>query len=74
MQGKPNDRFCGKCGILLVIKRSGSNTNQSTENMNSRANAKARLNENDIKQMFSKFLYFITHMSFRGSDGGEERN
>ena len=20
MQGKPNDRFCGKCGILLVEK------------------------------------------------------
>ncbi len=71
MQGKPNDRFCGKCGILLVEKEV-EDTNQSTENMNSRANAKARLNENDIKQMFSKFLYFITHMWFRGFDGGEE--
>lgn len=71
MQGKPNDRFCGKCGILLVEKEV-EDTNQSTENMNGRANAKARLNENDIKQMFSKFLYFITHMWFRGFDGGEE--
>ena len=43
MQGKPNDRFCGKCGILLVEKEV-EDTNQSTENMNSRANAKARLN------------------------------
>lgn len=40
MQGKPNDRFCGKCGILLVEKEV-EDTNQSTENMNSRANAKA---------------------------------
>ena len=42
MQGKPNDRFCGKCGILLVEKEV-EDTNQSTENMNGRANAKARL-------------------------------
>ena len=33
MQGKPNDRFCGKCGILLVEKEV-EDTNQSTENMN----------------------------------------
>ena len=71
MEGKPNVGFCGKCGILLVEKEV-EDTNQSTENMNGRANAKARLNENDIKQMFSKFLYFITHMWFRGFDGGEE--
>ena len=64
MQGKPNDRFCGKCGILLVEKEV-EDTNQSTENMNSRANAKARLNENDIKQMFSKFLYFITNRTIQ---------
>lgn len=71
-QGKPNDRFCSKCGMLLVEKEvedTGPNTN---ETVNRHENTNAGMGEIDIKSMFSKFLYFITHMWFRGFDGGEE--
>ena len=63
MQGKPNDRFCGKCGILLVEKEV-EDTNQSTENMNSRANAKARLNETISSKCFLNFCILLLICGF----------
>lgn len=74
-QGKPNDRFCSKCGMLLVEKEvedTGPNTQNTNETVNRHANTNAGMGEIDIKSMFSKFLYFVTHMWFRGFDGGEE--
>ena len=53
-QGKPNDRFCSKCGMLLVEKEvedTGPNTN---ETVNRHANTNAGMGEIDIKSMFSK--------------------